>query len=109
MTISSASNTPRLRLTRRGRAVFTTLAATLLAAGALAVASNAAVASEHSAPVTFEQVTVHAGESLWQLAQRLDPDADPRDVVSDIVHLNQLPGADVHPGQLLAVPAQYSH
>lgn len=113
---TSASHTPRLRLTRRGLAVITALIVIPLAAAALTVASNvasnaasnAAVASEHSASVAFEHVTVQAGETLWQLAEGIDPTADPRDVISDIVHLNQLAGADLYPGQLLAIPAQYS-
>ena len=50
---------------------------------------------------------VVSGESLWQLAEAIAPDADPRDVIADIVHFNQLPNSDVQPGQQLAVPEQY--
>ena len=44
-----------------------------------------------------------------ELAATVAPTVDPRDVVADIVELNQLDGADVQPGQRLAIPAQYSH
>ncbi|MEO7006553.1 MAG: LysM peptidoglycan-binding domain-containing protein [Terrimesophilobacter sp.] len=100
-----------LRITKRGQAVVTTLAALPLVVGALLVAVNGGVATatQISSSTTFEQVTVASGQSLWDLAASLAPSADPRDVVSDIVHLNQLHGADVQPGQQLAIPAQYSY
>ncbi|MFP7760101.1 LysM peptidoglycan-binding domain-containing protein [Marisediminicola sp. LYQ85] len=99
----------RLRLTRRGRAVFTALVAApiVLAAGAFALNGGMATASnEDGADVVFVQV--ESGESLWELAVGLAPEADPREVVSDLVHFNQLDSADVQPGQKLAVPAAYA-
>ena len=101
---------PRLRLTRRGRFVFASLVALPLAivAGVFALNSGVAIASGAASSATFEYVQVESGQSLWQLAAAIAPDADPREVVSDIVHLNQLPSADVQPGQQLAVPATYS-
>jgi anti-sigma factor RsiW len=100
-----------LRITKRGRAVVTMLAAIPLVAGALVFAVNGgmATATQTGSSATFEHVTVASGQSLWQLAAALAPSADPREVVSDIVHLNQLDGADVQPGQRLALPVQYSH
>ena len=111
---SSSSSTapvqPRLRLTRRGRFVFASLVAFPLAivAGVFALNGGVAIASGATSSATFEYVQVESGQSLWQLAAAIAPDADPREVVSDIVHLNQLPSADVQPGQQLAVPATYS-
>ena len=101
---------PRLRLTRRGRFVFASLVALPLAivAGVFALNGGVAIASGAASSATFEYVQVESGQSLWQLAAAIAPDADPREVVSDIVHLNQLPSADVQPGQQLAVPATYS-
>ncbi|GAB3144220.1 LysM peptidoglycan-binding domain-containing protein [Marisediminicola antarctica] len=100
-----------LRLTRRGRLVLTTLVALPLvaAAGAFALNGGVAVASNSSSSTSFEYVQVSSGQSLWQLAQSIAPAADPRDVVSDLLHLNQLGSADVHPGQQLALPAKYSN
>ena len=57
---------------------------------------------------SFEHVTVAAGESLWELAAWIAPEADPRQVVSDLVALNQLSTTEVQPGQRLAIPLQYS-
>jgi LysM repeat protein len=102
--------TTRLRLTARGRAVFTTLAAVPLVIGALAIALNGGSALA-SAPgggsATFTYVTVASGQSLWELAEAIAPTADPRDVIADIVNLNQLQSEDVQPGQRLALPATF--
>lgn len=74
----------------------------------IALNGGGAIASGAGQATTFEHVQVQNGQSLWQLAASIAPDADPRDVISDILHLNQLDSADVHPGQKLAVPAEYS-
>lgn len=100
----------RLRLTTRGRAVFMSLAATPLVVIALFVALNGggANASLSGSDVAFQYVTVGSGQTLWQVAQRLAPSADPRDVIADIVKLNQLSTPDVFAGQQLAVPTAYA-
>ena len=105
-----AGATVRLRLTRRGRAVLTTLAAIPLIVGALAFALNGggAAASGDQARVHFQYVTVESGQSLWSIAEKVAPSADPRDVIADIVSLNQLDTAVVSPGQRLAIPTEYS-
>ncbi|WP_166871204.1 hypothetical protein [Salinibacterium sp. ZJ450] len=101
----------RLRLTRRGRVVFTALASLPLVVGALVVSLNGggAVATTDASIPSFEYVTVGAGESLWGLAESLAPSADPRDVITDILSLNQLSIGDVHPGVQLALPEVYSN
>jgi LysM repeat protein len=66
-----------------------------------------AIATGEGTSVTYSYVTVQPGESLWGVAQALDPSADPRDVIADIVSLNQLQSSDVHAGQRLALPPQY--
>lgn len=99
--------TTRLRLTRRGRIVFSTMAALPLVVGAFVVTINggAAVASNSDqGTAAFHYVTVSAGQSLWQVAETIAPEADPRDVIAEIVALNQLSSATVEPGQRLALP-----
>jgi len=49
-------------------------------------------------------VTVQPGESLWAIAGKVDPNRDPRDVIADIVQLNDLQAGKVMPGQQLFVP-----
>lgn len=101
----------RLRLTRRGRAVFGTLAV-LLCLGLLAVAavfgSTQAVAAAEGGDVEFGYVVVQPGASLWSLASQLDPDADPRDLIAEIVRLNQLDGAGLQAGDAIAVPLRFA-
>lgn len=101
---------PRLRMTRRGRAV---LGALLVAPVALALAISAlsgtpAQAGSSVSTASFDHITVVAGESLWELAAWVAPEADPREVVAEFVSLNQLSTTEVQPGQRLAIPAQYA-
>ncbi|WP_130175950.1 LysM peptidoglycan-binding domain-containing protein [Cryobacterium sp. SO1] len=107
----ASTPTTHLRLTRRGRAVFTTLAAVPLVLGAIGVALNGGMAAaEGTAGIgaaAFDYVTIEAGQSLWQLAETIAPSQDPRDVIADIVNLNQLASEAVQPGQRLALPADY--
>jgi len=101
---------PRLRLTKRGRGVLLTLAATPLVIGALFFALNGggAVASLEASPASFDYVTVASGQSLWDVAETIAPSADPRDVIDSIVRLNQLESADVFAGQQLAIPVEFA-
>lgn len=100
----------RLRITARGRRVLAGLAAAplVLAIGVGVFNGGAALATRDDAHVSFDTVTVHSGDTLWAIAQDVAPDVDPRDVVDEIVRLNQLPGGTIQAGQRLAIPAQYS-
>ncbi|WP_431247721.1 LysM peptidoglycan-binding domain-containing protein [Leifsonia xyli] len=100
----------RLRITRRGRAVLSALIALPLVIGAFVFALNGggAIANGEQTHVSFQYVTVESGDSLWSVAERVAPNADPRDVIADIVSLNGLESAVVSPGQQLAVPAKYA-
>jgi hypothetical protein len=102
---------PRLRLTRRGRVVLGTLGVLLVGALlglAAMLGSPGAVASEAAGDGQFGYVIVQPGESLWGVATSLDPSADPRDVIAEIVRLNQLGGSEVQAGQPIAVPMRYA-
>ena len=101
---------PRLRLTRRGRIVLIGLPLVLLAALILSLAgllNSPAKAADTASGLTVTpavSVTVQPGESLWAIAGKVDPDRDPRDVIADIVQLNDLQAGKVMPGQQLFVP-----
>ena len=98
----------RLRLTRRGRIVFTSLAALPLVVWALvAVLGSGGAAADGGSvlPATsFEYVTIGQGDSLWEIAESIAPDGDPRVLVDEIIRLNGLADAVVEPGQRLALP-----
>ena len=121
---------PRLRLTRRGRIVFTTLAAVPLVIGAVSFAVNggAAGAADSATGIDLMSyttdsgivttlaysptdvgsarfVTVEPGQTLWDLAEEISPASDPRDVVADIKRLNALSVETLQPGQRLEIPA----
>ncbi|MBG6214990.1 MAG: LysM peptidoglycan-binding domain-containing protein [Cryobacterium sp.] len=120
----------RLRLTRRGRVVLTTLAAVPLVIGSVAFALNggAAGASDSAAGIDLmsyttesgvvatlaysptdvgsaQFITVEPGQTLWDLAEEISPSTDPRDVVADIKRLNTLTVETLQPGQRLEIPA----
>ena len=107
---TTASGAGRIRLTRRGRVVFTTLAAAPLIAVAawFGLGAGSAIASSSSSSTSFDYVTVESGDSLWTIAGTVAPDADPRDVIADVMSLNQLETSTVVPGQRIALPEQYT-
>ncbi len=91
------------RLTRRGRLVVGLLAVI----GLLAVFLLGWFAASPAASAPPQRtVTVSAGQTLWQIARRVAPQADPRVTVAQIERLNHLDGAQVHPGQPLRVPGR---
>jgi LysM domain len=96
---------PPLRLTRRGRAVLRALVLLLLVAllstAGLALARRAD-AADPLAPVRYHVVL--PGETLWGIATRLDPSADPRETIAELVETNHLPSAAVGAGQRLILP-----
>ncbi|WP_251041802.1 LysM peptidoglycan-binding domain-containing protein [Arthrobacter sp. ISL-30] len=100
----------RLRLTRRGRLVFSCIPLMLLAvlvlslSGFLNAPAKAADSIQDLERTPAVSVTVQPGESLWGIAAATAPDRDPRDVIAEIVELNNLSGGRVVPGQQLFVP-----
>jgi hypothetical protein len=97
-----------LRLTTRGRIVIAAAVAILVTLLSLLV-TGGAWATSHSAPSrgadrNLAQVVVLPGQSLWSVAQNADPNADPRQVMQQIVELNGLAGDVVQAGQQLWVP-----
>lgn len=107
--IRRAQHAPKLRITKRGRAVLLFLVALPLVVAAFLFATNGggATATLEGSNVPFQFVTVEPGESLWQVAETIAPSSDPRDVIDAIVKLNALDSADVAAGQQLAIPPQY--
>jgi hypothetical protein len=101
---------PRLRLTRRGRAVFTFLAAipVVVAAAVFALNGGGAVATSNTAPVPLHIVTVQAGETLWSLAEEFAPSADPRDFITNVMAINGDAASMLQAGSQLAIPVEYT-
>ncbi len=101
-----ASSRSSVRFTRRGRLVLILMVLAVASAVFTFVGSPAAstAVSHHS---TAPTVVVRPGQTLWTIAARVDSSADPRQVVAEIMDLNNLtdPGG-VRVGQLLYLPRQ---
>lgn len=80
-----------------------TLAA-LIVLGAISFFDPAASASVENASVTRTVVVVKHGETLWDIAQAVDPQGDTRDTVVRIMELNSLTSTSVDAGQRLEIP-----
>ena len=100
-----------VRLTRRGRRVVGGLAIAAAALAAFLVSltlSSGALASSHGSAGSpyqgMRQVVVRSGQSLWSIAARAEPGADPRLVIPQIVSANSLAGEAIYPGEQLWVP-----
>ena len=110
-TISAITVGPQIepgpvRMTGRGRAVFV-LALVLvafLAVSLLRTGTQAGAGTQSTGSAT-RTVTVHPGETLWQLALQVAPNDDPRDTIDRIRDLNSLDTTVVQAGQRLIVPA----
>ncbi|GAA3316910.1 LysM peptidoglycan-binding domain-containing protein [Arthrobacter ramosus] len=109
---SGRSTAPgRLRLTRRGRVVFFGVPGMLLVAVLLSLAgflnspAKAADSAAELQPTSSASVTVQVGQSLWGIAGIAAPSRDPRDVVAEIIQLNNLQDGHIVPGQQLFIPA----
>jgi LysM repeat protein len=64
-----------------------------------------AVATAQIEGPTTATVTVQAGDTLWGLAQTINPGADPRALIAEIRELNGLAQSGLTPGQVLVIPA----
>lgn len=93
-----------VRLTRRGRVTVTLLALVLVIAAGFCFGRVSSRADSPHPSRAAHTVTVHAGETLWEVAQRVAPHVDPRLVVAVLERANRLSGPLVEPGQQLVVP-----
>ena len=99
---------PRFRPSRRARqvravvllALIITLANQLPHFVGGAFASNEAVK-----PGQITYVSVHAGDTLWSMAQHYAPNTDPREWIDRVTTMNSLGSAGVLAGERLAIPA----
>lgn len=100
----------KLRITARGQAVLVSFVAIVLAVvvAFFTFGTAGANAATESGSNEFTYVSIHAGETLWDVALELDPNADPRDLIAEIMQLNALDSSDVEVGQRIALPERYS-
>lgn len=65
---------------------------------------STATANNNQSKVTFEYVTVEAGQTLWDLAEKVAPEQNTQDWMQEVVNLNGLTTTDLQPGQRIALP-----
>jgi hypothetical protein len=80
------------------------LVAVLAAVAVVGLGLLADAARSARVPSAIAPVRVEVGESLWQVARRTAPSADPEVVAARIVELNDLGSPSVRPGQVLLSP-----
>lgn len=95
-----------MKLTTRGKAVFTGLGAAVLMLVAMGAWNGVAA---QSAPTT-QQVTsyvVRPGDTLWSYASSItEPGEDVRETVADLMELNNMDSSSVAVGERLVVPVR---
>ena len=92
-----------LHLTARGRRVVTALAIVL--ALAVGMVGGRAMASGPERGVEVDVYTVGSGETLWSIAStRSSPGQDVRDIVDELMSLNELRDSSLLAGQQLLIP-----
>jgi LysM domain len=101
--VPASTGGARVHLTRAGRLVVTLTVAA--AAVALAVLAFAAAGGAAGAPVVDHATTVHAGQTLSQIAVQQLPELPVAEAVARIQLANNLSSTHVHAGQSLLIPA----
>ncbi len=107
----AGARTP-IKLTRRGRVVVGVLIGFAVTAVALiiwlAVAGRAQASNQVGPRVpvsdSVSRVVVRPGDTLWGIAAKADPSADPRAVEGEIIDLNSLSSTAIQVGQVLLIP-----
>ncbi len=88
----------------RRRRTVAVVAAALIAVVLSPLGAGAVRRGEAPVPPAQQIVVVQGGDTLWDIAQRVRPDVDPRATIDQILQTNTVdPGALV-PGQALVVP-----
>lgn len=100
----TATHTPTLRLTRRGRLVVFLGSLLVVLAVGFVLASGSVATERPGTPEPTRVVLVGPGDTLWDLAADLADDGDVRSMMDEITRLNALDSGMVSVGQELRVP-----
>jgi hypothetical protein len=94
---------PDGRLSRQGR-LLRTFSVVAIVSMAIVLGSRAS-ADGPSAPAPTDTYTVASGETLWEIASALStPGESTQSVVNDILELNHMDSATIHPGDQILLP-----
>jgi hypothetical protein len=92
----------------RRRRAMVGLALVVALAGGFSVfaAQGQAQASIESTNASFTYVTVHAGDTLWSVAEKYASNVDTREWIAELITLNALQDNQLQPGQRIALPTR---
>jgi Tfp pilus assembly protein FimV len=93
---------PSLHLTRRGRLVALLLLLAVLTVAFSVGRVTSTALGDPSAPAA--STTVQRGDTVWSIAERIAPDADPRKTAIDLMAVNGLGTPELQVGQTLRLP-----
>ncbi|MBM7051277.1 LysM peptidoglycan-binding domain-containing protein [Rothia sp. ZJ1223] len=95
---------PRPRFGVRRLALMTLAALVALGALAFIVPRDAQAGESLRVSEVSYTLTVKHGQSLWEIAQQVEPERDTRDVMSEIMKINGLTDTALSAGQDLEIP-----
>jgi LysM repeat protein len=70
---------------------------------ALMLNSAVRAINEHSESQTTI-IKITSGDTLWSIARKINPQADPRLIIDELREQNQLVSSSLHVGQILKIP-----
>lgn len=103
---TSVRGSQTVRRTRRGIQSLLLVLGTLILLFLFARAAMTVVSMDK--PFTVTSTTtyqVKSGDTLWQIAERIEPNQDPRKVVDWIMRVNGLKSAAIVAGQAIQIPS----
>ncbi|WP_022869166.1 LysM peptidoglycan-binding domain-containing protein [Yaniella halotolerans] len=112
-TLNIRKTIQHLKLTSRGRCVLqltvglvaVVLAAVTIAAFGSRPPISSAVAADDKEQVTYQQIVVQPGDTLWGISSRLSDNGNQSVVLDKILTYNHLETSELEVGQVLLVPA----
>jgi LysM domain-containing protein len=94
-----------IRLTRRGRLALLVAAVLCMLIGFSLGDTLSFRTGSIGTPPAAHSIVVQPGQTLWAIATRVAPHADPRATVQQIIDLNHLPSTGLQAGETLSVPS----
>ena len=100
---------PRSRGASLGWLILTAGIVMLIVFAAGWLLSSGGGSSSVPVPSATTVVTIHSGETLWDVATEEAPSSSPQDVVDRIRALNSIADSTLYPGERLLVPVESAH
>ncbi len=103
---ASVACVPQSRGASLGWLILTAGIVTLIVFGAGSLLASGGDSSSVPVPTATTVVTIHSGQTLWDVATSAAPSSSPQDVVDRIRALNNITDSTLYPGERLVVPVE---